>query len=75
MHVDPPEISTATGPSGTGGRLGLRVWSIIAEGGGVKALGKTFGMRKRNKEGLAEYGERDPLDRPGLYLFLLSPLL
>lgn len=31
----------------------------------MRAFGKALGMRKRNKEGLADYGERDPLDRPG----------
>lgn len=35
------------------------------EGGTAKGLGKVLGMRRRNKERLGDYGDKDPLDRPG----------
>jgi hypothetical protein len=63
VNLDKPDMSAS---SGTGsGRLATKMWSVLAEGGSVKSLGKMMVMRRRNKEGNAEYGNRDPLDRPG----------
>jgi hypothetical protein len=35
------------------------------EGGSVRGLGKVLAMRRRNKDGSAEYPDKDPLDKPG----------
>ncbi|OCF45143.1 hypothetical protein I317_00945 [Kwoniella heveanensis CBS 569] len=76
MNVDPPWAATLG--SQTTGRLGLKVWSILVEGGSVRGLGKQMGMRRRNKEGMVAYGENDPLDKPDVrhhILRLILPLL
>ncbi|WVF66097.1 hypothetical protein IAT40_000836 [Kwoniella sp. CBS 6097] len=76
MNVDPP--SAAALGSQTSGRLGLKVWSSLVEGGSVRGLGKQMGMRRRNKEGMVGYGENDPLDKPDVrhhILRLILPLL
>ena len=61
LHLDPPQIGVHTDD----GRLGLRVWSMLAEGGCTRRMGKMLAMRRRNKEGAPVYGDRDPLDRLG----------
>ena len=64
VHVDPP--NPATGSShGSSGRLAIKVWSMLVEGGSARIIGKILGMRRRNKEGMAQYGTKDPMDRPG----------
>ncbi|WVQ93728.1 hypothetical protein IAU59_000805 [Kwoniella sp. CBS 9459] len=76
INVDPP--SAAALGSQTTGRLGLKVWSVLVEGGSVRGLGKQMGMRRRNKEGMVAYGENDPLDKPDVrhhILRLILPLL
>ena len=76
VHVNPPD--PAAGPSqGLSGRTAVKVWNTLVEGGSVKVLGKALGMRRRNKEGTLEYGNRDPLDRPDIRhatLHLITPL-
>ena len=63
INLDPPQDSTSSHPSG--GRLAAKVWACLVEGGAAKSLGRLMGMRRRNKEGVPEYGEKDPLDFPG----------
>ena len=64
MQVDKPDPSSSSASSSSG-RLALRLWTSMVEGGVVKNLGKMLIMRKRKKDGTAEYGKKDPLDRPG----------
>lgn len=66
--LDPMVGATGHGASST---LPVRVWNMLVEGGTVKGLGKLMVMRKRNKEGLAEYGDKDPMDKPGASRFSL----
>ncbi|EIW68969.1 hypothetical protein TREMEDRAFT_73980 [Tremella mesenterica DSM 1558] len=72
LHVDLPRASDGHAESG---RLSLRVWSALAEGGNLKRIGKMLAMRRRNKEGMPEYGDRDPLDRPDIRHALLHLIL
>jgi hypothetical protein len=60
--LDPMVGATGHGASST---LPIRVWNMLVEGGTVKGLGKLMVMRKRNKEGTADYGDKDPMDKPG----------
>ncbi|KAE8538308.1 hypothetical protein D1P53_005650 [Cryptococcus gattii VGV] len=72
MSVDLPSASS------TSGRLGMKLWNTLVEGGAVRAFGKQMGMRRRNKEGMVGYGNRDPLDKPDirhLILRIILPLL
>lgn len=64
MQVDKPDPSWSSSNSSSG-RLSLRLWAALVEGGVVKNLGKLLIMRKRRKDGTADYGRKDPLDRPG----------
>ncbi|OCF73524.1 hypothetical protein I204_05367 [Kwoniella mangroviensis CBS 8886] len=73
VAVDPP-TSTTMGSS-TSGRLGLKVWGVLVEGGSVRGLGKQMGMRRRNKEGMVGYGESDPLDKPDIRHLILRTVL
>lgn len=76
VHTDKPDPHNLMGSSR--GRLASKVWAAVIEGGGAKALSKMFAMRRRNKEGAVEYGDRDPLDRPDirhLAIHLVLPLL
>ncbi|WVR03656.1 hypothetical protein IAU60_000651 [Kwoniella sp. DSM 27419] len=76
MGVDPPTAESFG--SQTSGRLGMKIWSTLVEGGSIRGLGKQMGMRRRNKEGMVAYNEKDPLDKPDirhLILRLLLPLL
>ncbi|WVQ84141.1 hypothetical protein IAT38_006288 [Cryptococcus sp. DSM 104549] len=82
LSVDPPSPTPipagSTGGDSTTGRLGLKVWMVLVEGGSVRGLGKQMGMRRRNKEGMVAYGDRDPYDKPDirhLILRLILPLL
>lgn len=65
MQVDKPDPSSSSS-NNSSGRLSLRLWTTLVEGGVVKNLGKLLIMRKRKKDGTADYGKRDPLDRPGM---------
>ncbi|KAL7418746.1 hypothetical protein Q5752_006429 [Cryptotrichosporon argae] len=72
-NVDPPDPAT-----NLCGRLAVRLWTLLADGGSAKAFGKLLGMRRRTKEGNADYGGKDPLDRPDvrhLALGVVLPLL
>jgi hypothetical protein len=60
--LDPPTVSTSHGSSG---KLSLRMWSTLSDGGSVKSMGKMFGMRIRNHEGKPLNDGHDPLDRAG----------
>nr|XP_019048954.1 hypothetical protein I302_02734 [Kwoniella bestiolae CBS 10118]OCF27884.1 hypothetical protein I302_02734 [Kwoniella bestiolae CBS 10118] len=73
IAVDPP-TSTSLG-STSSGRLGLKVWAVLVEGGSVRGLGKQLGMRRRNKEGMVGYGETDPLDKPDIRHLILRTVL
>ncbi|WWC58327.1 uncharacterized protein I303_100867 [Kwoniella dejecticola CBS 10117] len=73
VAVDPP-TATSIGSS-TSGRLGLKVWSVLVEGGSVRGIGKQMGMRRRNKEGMVGYGEGDPLDKPDIRHLILRTIL
>lgn len=64
MQVDKPDPSSSFS-GGSTGRLSLRLWACLVEGGVVKNLGKLLIMRKRRKDGTADYRKGDPLDRPG----------
>jgi len=64
VNLDKPDVS-ASSSSGSG-RLATKLWGVLVEGGSAKGIGKMMIMRRRNKEGNAEYGNKDPLDRPGL---------
>jgi nucleolar pre-ribosomal-associated protein 1 len=66
--LDPMVGATGHGASST---LPIRVWNMLVEGGTVKGLGKLMVMRKRNKEGTADYGDKDPMDKPGASRFSL----
>ncbi|TYJ56309.1 hypothetical protein B9479_003000 [Cryptococcus floricola] len=75
MTVDPPTVLPSS--SSSSGRIGMKLWSTLVEGGSVRNLGKQMGMRRRNKDGMVAYGEKDPLDKPDirhLILRLISPL-
>ncbi|KAK8861738.1 hypothetical protein IAR55_002561 [Kwoniella newhampshirensis] len=73
MSVDPP--SAMMGGSQSSGRLGMKVWAALVEGGSVRGLGKQMGMRRRNKEGMVAYGEKDPLDKPDIRHLILRTIL
>ncbi|WWD09124.1 hypothetical protein V865_007246 [Kwoniella europaea PYCC6329] len=73
VAVDPPTPTTMG--SSTSGRLGLKVWGVLVEGGSVRGLGKQMGMRRRNKEGMVGYGESDPLDKPDIRHLILRTIL
>lgn len=64
VNVDRPDPSASS--SSSSGRTALKVWSTLLEGGAVKVLGKMMVMRKRKKDGSADYGDKDPMDRPGM---------
>jgi hypothetical protein len=68
--LDPGSVAI----QGASGRLALNVWSMLAEGGSSKMLGRLLVMRRRNKDGVAEYGDKDPMDRPGEAAFRLPRL-
>lgn len=77
VHIDEPDATNLLGGTARG-RLAGKVWSSIVEGGSVKGFGRMLGMRRRNKEGTVEYGDKDPLDRPDirhLAIDLILPLL
>lgn len=69
MSVDPPSTSS------TSGRLGMKLWNTLVEGGAVRGFGKQMGMRRRNKEGMVGYGDRDPLDKPDIRHLILRIIL
>ena len=63
VNLDPPNISLGQGSSG---KLALKMWSVLSDGGSVKSMGKMFGMRIRNHEGKPLNDGHDPLDRAGV---------
>ncbi|OXG21306.1 nucleolar pre-ribosomal-associated protein 1 [Cryptococcus neoformans Tu259-1] len=69
MSVDSPSTSS------TSGRLGMKLWNTLVEGGAVRGFGKQMGMRRRNKEGMVGYGDRDPLDKPDIRHLILRIIL
>ncbi|CAK9785304.1 hypothetical protein CC85DRAFT_206078 [Cutaneotrichosporon oleaginosum] len=75
-NVDTPDVTNLLGSSR--GRLAVKVWQAVVDGGAAKNFGKLLQMRRRNKDGTtAEYGV-DPLDRADirhLGIHLLLPLL
>lgn len=75
-NVDTPDVTNLLGSAR--GRLAVKVWQIVTEGGAGKQMGKMLGMRRRNKDGTnVEFG-KDPLDRPDirhLAIHLILPLL
>lgn len=75
-NVDTPDVTNLLGSAR--GRLAVKVWQIVVDGGAAKQFGKMLGMRRRNKDGTAvEYG-KDPLDRPDIRhhaIQLILPLL
>ncbi|WWD16337.1 hypothetical protein CI109_100763 [Kwoniella shandongensis] len=73
MSVDPP--TAVLGGAQTIGQLGMKVWSTLVEGGSVRGLGKQMGMRRRNKEGMVAYSEKDPLDKPDIRHLILRTIL
>lgn len=62
VQLDPPSIGVN---QGSGGRLSIRLWSVLSDGGSVRGMGKMFGMRIRNQEGKPLYDSHDPNDRAG----------
>lgn len=75
VNLDPPAIGIN---QGSGGKLAVRMWSVLSDGGSVKGMGKMFGMRIRNQEGKPLYDGHDPLDRADirhLALQIVLPLL
>jgi hypothetical protein len=64
VNLDPPSPSSP----GSSGKLSLRMWSVLSDGGSVKSMGKMFGMRIRNHEGKPLNDGHDPLDRAGKWL-------
>nr|XP_019014593.1 uncharacterized protein I206_00676 [Kwoniella pini CBS 10737]OCF53374.1 hypothetical protein I206_00676 [Kwoniella pini CBS 10737] len=73
IAVDPPTANSIG--SSTSGRLGMKVWTVLVEGGSVRGIGKQMGMRRRNKEGMVGYGENDPLDKPDIRHLILRTIL
>ena len=62
VQLDPPSIGVN---QGSGGKLSIRLWSVLSDGGSVRGMGKMFGMRIRNQEGKPLYDSHDPNDRAG----------
>lgn len=75
-NVDTPDVTNLLGSAR--GRLAVKVWQVVVDGGAAKNFGKLLNMRRRNKDGsTAEYGA-DPLDRADirhLGIHLILPLL
>lgn len=53
----------------------MKFWNTLVEGGSVRGFGKQMGMRRRNKEGMVGYGDRDPLDKPDIRHLILRIIL
>lgn len=62
INVEPPDVGSSGHISG---RLALKVWTALIEGGTAKTIDKMIGMRRRNKDGQPIYKDKDPLDKPG----------
>ncbi|ORY24442.1 ribosome 60S biogenesis N-terminal-domain-containing protein, partial [Naematelia encephala] len=73
VQFDRPDPAAAS--HGASGRLAIRMWGVLVEGGSVKGLGKLMGMRRRGRDGVADYGDKDPLDKPDVRHALLQIIL